>query len=381
MQISNRIYKFYILLLLIFTYNINNLHSCTIAVLSGKITDNGKPYLFKNRDGSNGDFEVTLVDKNSALQCITNNCFKYIAVTKWKEDSENKFIYGGINEHNFAIGNAVISTYDMRDNLSNKNLYLQRIALESCKTINDFENLLNNWLKNNKNTAINSYYAVIDNNHAVIYKVLTVNNKLNITKYDADESPSGYYVFSSMLQRFSNNDHESKRMKKFEEIIDNNLNNNKFINFETLKAISRNVCDNLETIKSDLINIDPCINNENTMFSIIINNKDMYVNLNNPIAGIFLPTSIDYIPEALYYDDVNGFACSKQSELCSDGINKSSKSIVHSIYDKNINTLFIREKYLIVKNALNILNKNINTERELQSNYFNNLNYFINIQN
>jgi hypothetical protein len=64
---------------------------CTIGVASGKATTDGRPILWKNRDGSGRDYEVVY---------FKDGRFKYLAVVPVGDSQSNG---GGVNEFGFCI--------------------------------------------------------------------------------------------------------------------------------------------------------------------------------------------------------------------------------------------------------------------------------------
>lgn len=354
---------FLVLLLLV-----NTSFACTISVVSGKITDTGKPMLFKNRDGSEGNYEVTKVSKNN--KCITKDCYTYMAITKWNETKDNFYVYGGTNEKGFSIINAVITRQLPLYAIQNKNLYLQQLALETCKDVKDFENLLENWYRNHKNTTISSYYGVIDaDNNAILYKVTSSldRKKLNIERHDVNSIPDGFYSAIATVNGLDINNPNKDRIDRIKYIINNIKNNNKLVSVKDLEQISMDVCQDINKIQSETIDINRCINSNKTTWGMVVSEDYIYANLNLPIIGVFVPASLDYIPEVLYYDDMSGK-------------NVSSNSIIKTITDKNKEVAFADDKHLytdVIKEYLKIQN---NIENDLQRYIYNTLDIIDNIK-
>jgi hypothetical protein len=359
-MIRNLISIFLIILLVSTSY------TCTISVVSGKLTDTGKPMLFKNRDGSDGNYEVTRVNKTN--KCITKDCYTYIAITKWNETKDYFYVYGGTNEKGFSIVNAVITVRLPLYAIQNKNLYLQQLALETCKDVKDFDNLLENWYKEHKDTTISSYYGVIDaDNNAVLYKVTSSldRQKLNIERYDVNQIQDGFYSAVSTINGLDVNNPNKDRIDRIKYIIDNVKNNNKLISIDDLEQISIDVCQDIDKIQSETININKCINSDKTTWGMVISEDYIYANLNNPIIGVFVPASLDYIPEVLYYDDTSGK-------------NVSSNNIIETITNENKKVAFADDKHLytdVIKEYLKIQD---NIENNLQKYLYDTL-YIVNI--
>ena len=93
------------------------------------------------------------------------------------------------------------------------------------------------------------------------------------------------------------------------------------------------VCQDINKIQSETIDINRCINSNKTTWGMVVSEDYIYANLNLPIIGVFVPASLDYIPEVLYYDDMSGK-------------NVSSNSIIKTITDKNKEVAFADDKHL-----------------------------------
>jgi hypothetical protein len=106
------------------------LEECTIVVLSGKATADGRPLLWKNRDSGY---------INNELAYFHDGRYPYITVIN-AGDSLNAWM--GVNETGFAVLNAL--SYNLADSTSGgiTNGQLMKLALQTCATVDDFEKLL-----------------------------------------------------------------------------------------------------------------------------------------------------------------------------------------------------------------------------------------------
>ncbi len=100
---------------------------CTIAVISGRATADGRPIIWKNRDTPYLDNEVTFFKQQD---------YPHVALTN-AGDSTKAWI--GVNERGFAILNAL--SYNLPDMLGAgiSNGELMKHALEICGTVAEFE--------------------------------------------------------------------------------------------------------------------------------------------------------------------------------------------------------------------------------------------------
>jgi hypothetical protein len=103
---------------------------CTIAVLSGGATPDGRPVLWKNRDAAYTSNEVGF---------FTDGTYRYVALIN-AGDSGNAWI--GVNERGFAILNAL--SYNIPDNYQGgiTNGMLMKRALQICASVQDFKDLM-----------------------------------------------------------------------------------------------------------------------------------------------------------------------------------------------------------------------------------------------
>ncbi len=110
---------------------------CTIGVFGPEITADGRPILWKNRDVTNFDQKFVYYgsyqrDGISTIPFMGN---------VYRADTTR--VYMGVNQAGFAIGNA--DSFNLEDSLYNQGIVdgvLMRLALESCRTLRDFEALL-----------------------------------------------------------------------------------------------------------------------------------------------------------------------------------------------------------------------------------------------
>jgi len=107
---------------------------CTLAVISGKATANGRPLMWKNRDTS---------DPNNKLMAFKGPKYDFVALVI-SEDAAGAEVWGGQNAAGFAIMNSQAD--DLAD-ASKKldgagNGAFMKLALGACATIEDFEALL-----------------------------------------------------------------------------------------------------------------------------------------------------------------------------------------------------------------------------------------------
>ncbi len=157
--------------------------SCTTAVISGKHTEDGRPMIWKLRDSDSF--------KNKMMYFETVK-YSFIGLVN-SEDAQGEQVWGGSNVEGFSIMNSASFNVNLKDTSSFKDQegYFMRKALETCKTIHDFEELLEN---TPKPMGLAAHFGVIDaGGGAAFFEV----NNYTFTKFDANDAaqaPQGYIL-------------------------------------------------------------------------------------------------------------------------------------------------------------------------------------------
>ncbi len=109
---------------------------CTVGIFSGAVTADGRPIIWKNRDVSDHNQRYIYYDSYQrngiTTYKFTGDCYR----------SDTTRIYMGANEHGFAIMNS--DSYNLHDTLyyGLDDGTIMRLALETCRTLTDFESFL-----------------------------------------------------------------------------------------------------------------------------------------------------------------------------------------------------------------------------------------------
>lgn len=176
-------FKFFISTLLISILFINNLSSCTTAVVSGKYTDDGRPILWKHRDS---DFY------QNKLMYFTDGKYDYIGLVN-TEDIQGEQVWAGTNSTGFSIMNAALYdvNLDYEGDYKDREGYVMKMALQQCASLEDFEKFLTELPKP---MGVAASFGVIDANGGAAYYE-TDNN--TFVKFDANDprvAPNGYLI-------------------------------------------------------------------------------------------------------------------------------------------------------------------------------------------
>jgi hypothetical protein len=164
--------------------------ACTTFLISGKHTADGKPILFKNRDTD---------EKQNSLVFFNDGLFKYIALVDGTEEWK-KMVWGGYNEEGFAIINSAAYNNNVGDSskLKDQEGIIMKLALQTCRTLKDFEKLLSSLPKP---MGLDANFGVIDAfGGAAFYET----GNYNYTKFDANDTsiaPDGILVRTNYSTR------------------------------------------------------------------------------------------------------------------------------------------------------------------------------------
>lgn len=167
---------------------------CTVAVVSGKATPDGRPLLWKNRDTS------ALPNKMTFLK---GSKYSFIGIVH-PLDKEPKNVWTGINSEGFAIMNS--ASTDLAESagvvgMSENGIFMKR-ALGECADVADFERLLE---ETSGKRQVGANFGVIDaKGNACFFET----RNSSYVKFDANDprvAPRGYiirtnYAFTSPVK-------------------------------------------------------------------------------------------------------------------------------------------------------------------------------------
>ncbi|NQU04985.1 MAG: hypothetical protein HQ568_02750 [Calditrichaeota bacterium] len=160
--------------------------ACTTWLASGSVTVDGRPILHKNRDVNTADQEYHYVDDGR---------IPFIGQTY--ANRENGEYWAGLNAAGFAIENS--NNYNMSPGPASNGFgggvddgWVQALALATCRTVDDFEALLDSL--NEDGRTHNSNYGVID---AFGGAAMFETGGYTFSRIDADDTPDGFIVRSN----------------------------------------------------------------------------------------------------------------------------------------------------------------------------------------
>jgi len=162
-------------------FSVNALFPCTLAVLSGKATRNGRALLWKNRD-------TDMIDNKTLW--IQGPKYAFIALVNAGDDKGDE-AWGGLNSEGFAIMNSQTDDQGQPGKEGADNGRFMKRALGECASVADFETLM----ERSKGTLdLMANFGVIDaEGNACFFET----SPTNFVKFDAKDprvAPFGYLV-------------------------------------------------------------------------------------------------------------------------------------------------------------------------------------------
>lgn len=217
----------------------DNFGECTIAVISGSATVDGRPLLWKNRDVTNDIqkfcyFEPRMPHAETTFYAYIGNVYS----------ADTNRVYMGINEVGFAIINA--NCYNLGDSLSRgiDDGELLRMALERCRNVEEFEQLLDYTHIKGRKDCWN--IGVIDaSGGAVLYECANYSYR----KYDAnnpDVAPDGIIVRTTFAFSGGSNRPSMDRYKRAHKLAHDRVNEQPLDVRYVLQTMSRDLFNYLD---------------------------------------------------------------------------------------------------------------------------------------
>lgn len=158
--------------------------ACTSAIVSGKVTPDGRPLMWKNRD--------TSTDQN-CVKHFKGEKYSFIAIVN-SNSANPRSVWMGTNDAGFSIMNTL--SYNLKEKKEGesggaRNGSVMRRALEICATVDDFKHFLDTLSQPRK---VETNYGVIDARGGAAY---FETDDYNYTMYDVNDpsvAPGGYLV-------------------------------------------------------------------------------------------------------------------------------------------------------------------------------------------
>lgn len=158
--------------------------ACTSAIITGKITPDGRPLLWKHRDTG---------EDNNRIEYFKGEKYSFIALVN--SPDKGGIVWAGTNSSGFSIINT--ASYNLKDDdtkMMDMEGDLMYKALSVCKDLDDFENFLNNLPRPMR---VEANFGVIDAQGGAAYYET---NNTRFVKLDANDpkiAPQGYLIYTN----------------------------------------------------------------------------------------------------------------------------------------------------------------------------------------
>ena len=160
---------------------------CTSVIVSGKVTKDGRPLMWKNRDTGAKENLVKYFPARDGFH-------SYVGIASTDRNARSVWI--GTNRTGFSIMNTV--SYNIKDiadeDKENDNAWIMTMALQRCSSVQDFKNLLDTLPRPLKASA---NYGVIDAQGGGAYFEVNFTEYFMFDVNDPAAAPDGYLVRSN----------------------------------------------------------------------------------------------------------------------------------------------------------------------------------------
>lgn len=215
--------------------------ACTVAVISGKYTKDGRPLLWKNRD--------TWAIHNKIMY-FNDAKFAYMGLVN-SQDSLGKSIWIGMNDQGFAVMNSNSYNLTIGDTAKHSGLEgrLLKHALATCATVQDFQDYLD---KMEKPTGLEGNFGVIDAQGGAALFELGFHGYVKFDANDPKVAPFGYVLRTNYSFSGSFGDESSGyiRQNTVDDLFYNAFTTNNFDAQFVLQDVTRGLKHSL--LKTDL---------------------------------------------------------------------------------------------------------------------------------
>lgn len=269
-------------MLLIFT---STAAACTVGVVSGKATADGRPLLWKNRDSSNRDNEVLY---------FKGPRYEFMGVINAGDSTQ---VWMGLNSAGLAIMNS--ESRDLPGTRFDDEGILMKYVLGHFATVREVDDYLKS--TNREGRAVTSNFGVIDgNNGAGFFE--TGNHAY--TFFDANAAEDGYLVRANFAETGNGDGYGYYRCDRAKELFQPMAQKHQMTARYILQNVSRDIqaaaCNPypLATTKIDTVPTRGTVNRHRTVSVAVFHGvkkgenpyfATMWTILGEPVAGLAVP--------------------------------------------------------------------------------------------
>ena len=157
------------------------MYPCTSAVVSGRVTPDGRPLLWKHRVASDLNNRIVHFEAEGGK-------LEFVGLVNGVDTMANE-VWAGYNTSGFAIMNT--ASYNLKNDtssLSDREGVVMKQALGECRTVEDFARLLDSLPRP---IGVEANFGVIDALGGAAYFEV---NSYEVFRYDVKDSPDGYLL-------------------------------------------------------------------------------------------------------------------------------------------------------------------------------------------
>ena len=165
----------------------SDIMACTSAIFTGKATPDGRPLMWKHRDTG---------QPNNRVQYYKGEKYAFYALIN-SPDFFNNEAWTGTNEVGFSIMNTAsynLKNDDVPSNMMDKEGVVMYKALATCRTLKDFEKMLD---KYKRPMGVEANFGVIDAEGGAAYYEVNNDSWTKIDVNDPKIAPQGYLVYTN----------------------------------------------------------------------------------------------------------------------------------------------------------------------------------------
>ena len=157
------------------------MYPCTSAVVSGRVTPDGRPLLWKHRDASDLNNRIVHFEAEGGK-------LEFVGLVNGVDTMANE-VWAGYNTSGFAIMNT--ASYNLKNDtssLSDREGVVMKQVLGECRTVEDFARLLDSLPRP---IGVEANFGVVDALGGAAYFEV---NSYEVFRYDVKDSPDGYLL-------------------------------------------------------------------------------------------------------------------------------------------------------------------------------------------
>ncbi len=174
----------YLSAVLFFVFSTTEIYSCTSAIITGKLTPDGRPLLWKHRDTG---------EDNNRLEFFKGDKHNFIGLVN--SPDEGGVVWIGTNSAGFSIMNT--ASYNLKDDdvkeMDQEGVFMFK-ALSVCSSLEEFEEFINNYPRPMR---VEANFGVIDSKGGAAYYEVNNHSFVKLDVNDPKIAPLGYLVYTN----------------------------------------------------------------------------------------------------------------------------------------------------------------------------------------